>query len=60
MTDPKLEKSARTLRHANKKGEAEDNRHTADAQNAIDNPGEAKGRPDTGGGKSNAGRDGGA
>ena len=59
-TDSKLEKPARTLRHANEQGEAADNRHTADAQNEIDNPAQAKGRPAAGGGKSNAGRDGGA
>ena len=55
----KLEKSAQTLRHANKKGDAADHRHAADAQNEVNRPENAKGRPATGK-QSNAGNDGGA
>lgn len=56
---PKLEKSAQTLRHANKQGEDADHRKAADAQNEINRPENAKGRPATGE-QSNAGNDGGA
>jgi len=54
------EKSARKLRKANEAGEDADHRHSADAQNELNSPGYAKGRPATGGGQSNAGNDGGA
>ena len=55
----KLEKSAQTLRHANKKGDDADHDHAAKAQNDLNRPENAKGRPDTGR-QSNAGNDGGA
>lgn len=54
-----LEKSAQTLRNANKKGEDADHDKAADAQSKINRPANAKGRPDTGR-QSNAGNDGGA
>jgi hypothetical protein len=55
----KLEKSARKLREANQSGKNASHRQSADAQNELDNPEQAKGRPKTGD-QSNAGRDGGA
>lgn len=58
-SDSSLENSAGKLRQANRSGAKSDHRHSADAQNELDNPDQAKGRPDTGG-QSNAGRDGGA
>jgi hypothetical protein len=54
-----LEKSAQTLRHANKKGKDADHDKSAKAQNDLNRPENAKGRPDTGR-QSNAGNDGGA
>ena len=55
----KLEKSAQTLRQVNKEGENADHSKAADAQNDVDRPENAKGRPATGR-QSNAGNDGGA
>jgi hypothetical protein len=56
---PKLEKSAQTLLDDNKERGNVDHRRTANAQNDVDSPQNAKGRPDTGA-PSNAGNDGGA
>lgn len=57
--ESKLEKPARALRRANKAGEDADHHRSADAQQNINRPENAKGRPAPDG-PSNAGNDGGA
>jgi hypothetical protein len=56
---PQPERSAEKLRHSNRTGNLDDPGPAIDAQNRLDRPEQAKGRPARSG-PSNAGRDGGA
>ena len=57
--DQSKERSAQKMRRANQSNDPKDQRHAVDAENRLDRPEEAKGRPPASG-QSNAGRDGGA